>query len=74
MLIRTPNNLIEVYERLRCRSARPTPSNEGFVRYTNQRWYRLDTQRRVVRVAMTYFEVMQPLPPCGLAPPGRRPT
>ena len=62
MTIHSSNTLFELLARAYygfwCglgQSERPIP-----VEYRNRRWYRRDRQQRVIKVARTYFDVMQP--------------
>ena len=62
MTIRSPNMFFEFLARVYYgfwyglrRAERSTP-----VEYRDRRWYRHDRQQRVIKIARTYFEVMQP--------------
>ena len=62
MVIHTPNPLLERLARIRygLLNNRGRAGHKVPVIYRQRRWYRHDPQGRVLRVARTYFEVMQP--------------
>lgn len=61
MFIEKPSTLIELMARGRYLFLHHTqPAKSGSVEYHHHRWYKRDPQGRVVKIAKTYFEVMQP--------------
>ena len=38
----------------------PATASQGHVQYHERRWYRFDTSGKVIKVARSYFDVMQP--------------
>ncbi len=62
MCIHKSNRFIEFLARVRyvvlSRIIKAEPVEH--IEYRDSRWYKFDRQNRVVKIAMTYFEVMQP--------------
>ena len=62
MYIHTWNILLELVARTRYLFLRYLQKAEpiGHIEYRHHRWYKLDGHRKVVKISMTYFDLMQP--------------
>lgn len=61
MLMRSPHPLFELLVRAQFHVyKRMGKTSVNHIAYRDKRWYRYDPQRHVVKVARTYFELMQP--------------
>ena len=62
MYIRSPNTCFELIAKVRYFFLRHVKKVEliSHIEYRHRRWYQLDEHCKVIKVARTYFEVMQP--------------